>query len=132
VEDAHGLKLPQSARKCQQRHAGRFLDHGILSLFELDQNEVHEFVAQLKIKSRNLPTKTGPGDPCLNGWNVWPENSATFVPSEKDLGGLKPTWSSEPVPIEMLSCSSPKGDWLHVEIWSVSNHTLIKLYTDWN
>ncbi len=132
VESAQGLKLPPSARNCQERRVGRFVDHGILSLFELDQTEVQKFVAQLKIKSRNPPAKTGTGDPCLNGWNVWPENAATFVPGNKELGGLKRTWTTEATPIEMLSCSSPKGDWLHVEIWSVGDHALIKLYTDWN
>jgi len=132
VEDAHGLKLPQSVRNCQQRRIVRFVDHSVLSLFELDQNEVQKFLAQLKIKSRNPPAKTGAGDPCLNGWNVWPENTATFVPGNKELGGLKRTWVNEAKPIEMLSCSSPKGDWLHVEIWSVGDHAVIKLYTDWN
>ena len=132
VEDAHGLKLPQSARNFQQRRVGGFLDHGILSLIEIDQDQVQQFVAQLKIKSRNGPAKTDVGDPCINGWNVWPEKSATFVPGNKSLAGLKPTWPGEAKPIEMLSCSSPKGDWLHVEIWSVGEHALIKLYTDWN
>src|SRR2546425_6695328 len=80
VEDAHGLKLPASARNFQQRRVGRLFDHGILSLFEMDENEVQQFVVQLKIKSRSPPAKAGVGNPCLNGWNVWPENSATFVP----------------------------------------------------
>jgi len=132
VEAAHGLKLPPSARNCQQRRVGGLLDHGVLSLFELDENEVQNFVAQLKIKSRNSPAKAGAGDPSLNGWNVWPENAATFVPGNRDLGRLKRTWTSDAKPIEMLSCSSPKGDWLHVEIWSVGEHALVKLYTDWN
>ena len=132
VEDAHGIKLPPSARNFQQRQVGGFPDHGVLSLFEIDQNELQQFTAQLKIKSRNSPAKVGPGNPCLNGWNVWPENSITFVPGNKELDGLRPTWTEEAKPVEMFSCSSPKGDWLHVEIWSIGNHVLIKLYTDWN
>lgn len=132
VEGSHGLTLPQSVRNCQQRRIRGFTDHGVLSLFELDQKDVQRFVAQLTIKSRHPPAKTGAGDPCLNGWNVWPENTATFVPANKELGGLKRTWVNDTKPIEMLSCSSPKGDWLHVETWSVGDHALIKLYTDWN
>lgn len=132
VEDAHGVELPQSARNCQQRRVGGFFDHGILSLFEIDQDDVRKLVARLKIRSRNAPVKTGAGDPCVNGWNVWPHNTATFVPGNKELEGLKATWTNEAKPIEMLSCSSPKGDWLHVEIWSVGDHAVIKLYTDWN
>jgi hypothetical protein len=132
VEEAHGLKLPSSARKFQQRRAGGFLDHGILSLFELDKSEVQQFVAQLKIKSRASPTTAGPGNPCVNGWNVWPKYSPTFVPGNEELAGMKTTWSGQATPTEMLSCHSPKGDWLHVEIWSVEDHSLIKVYTDWN
>ena len=132
VEDAHGLKLPASARNFQQRRVGRLFDHGILSLFEMDENEVQQFVVQLKIKSRSPPAKAGVGNPCLNGWNVWPENSATFVPGNEALEGLKATWTGEARPVEMLSCGAPKGDWLHVEIWSVGEQALIKVYTDWN
>lgn len=132
VERCHGLRLPVSVRNCQQRRITGLADHGVLSLFELDRKDVQTFVAQLTIKSRYSPTMTGAGDPCLNGWNVWPENTPTFVPGNTELQGLKRTWVNEAKPIEMLSCSSPKGDWLHVEIWSVGDHALIKLYTDWN
>jgi hypothetical protein len=132
VEHAHGLKLPPSARNFQQKRHGSFLDHGIVSLFEIDDSEVRPFIAQLKIKSRNQPAIPGVGDPCINGWNVWPKGSATFVPGNEELDGLRPTWKGEVKPIEMLSCASSKGDWLHVEIWSASDHTLIKIYTNWN
>lgn len=132
VEEAHGLNLPPSAQSCQQIRMGAFFDRGILSLFEVDRSEIQQFIAQLKIKSRNSPRNTGVGNPCINGWNVWPEHSATFVPGNKQLNGLKSTWKSEATPIEMLSCGSPKGDWLHVEIWSTGDHALVKLYTDWN
>lgn len=132
VEQAHSLQLPVSARDLQQKRMGGIADRGILSLFEIDQDDVQQFVAQLEIRSRNLPAKTGYGNPCVNGWNVWPTNSPTFVPGNKEFEGLKPTWTGQATPIEMLSCRSPKGDWLHVEIWSVDEHALIKLYTDWN
>jgi len=132
VESAHGLNLPESARKFQQRRTGGLLDHGILSVFEMNQSDLQQFVSQLKVKSRSSPVKPGPGNPCINGWNVWPEKSATFVPGNRELEGIKPTWKGETTPVEMLSCSSPKGDWLHVEIWSVGDQAAIKVYTDWN
>jgi hypothetical protein len=132
VEQAHGLKLPESARNCQQRCIGYLFDHGILSLVEIDDRELPEVLAQLNIRSRNPPAKQGFGNPCVNGWNVWPANSTTFVPGNRGLGGMKHTWAGPATPVEMLSCSSAKGDWLHVEIWSVAGHKLLKLYTDWN
>jgi hypothetical protein len=132
VEKAHGLKLPASARNCQQISVGRILDHGVLSLFELDRGDVQQFVGQLKVGARHGPERIGVGDPCVNGWNVWPKNSTTFVPGNEEFAGLKRTWAEEAEPIEMLSCRSPKGDWLHVELWNVGKVALIKLYTDWN
>jgi len=130
VEAAHGLKLPKSASNLQQRSFGALADRGIASFVEIDQGEIAEFTKQLKVRSRSKPVKPGPGDPCINGYNVWPQGSPTFVPG--NIGKLKRTWEKETVPIEMLSCDSSKGDWLHVEIWSVGNRALLKLYTDWN
>jgi hypothetical protein len=134
VERCHGIKLPTSARNIQHKTSGGrgFLDRGALSLFEVDQEDVQSLVAQLSIKSRNPPARGGLGDPRQNGWNVWPERSATFVPGNTAFGGLRTTWQGVATPIEMLSCNSSKGDWLHVEIWSVERHTLVKIYTDWN
>ncbi|HEY5911436.1 MAG TPA: hypothetical protein VJA21_12620 [Verrucomicrobiae bacterium] len=132
VEKAHGLTLPADACNFQQRHIGGIFDKGVLSLFEASTKDVQPFIAQLSIRSRTSPAKKGIGDPRVNGWNVWPTNSPTFVPGNDELAGLKPTWTGEATPIEMLSCGSPKGDWLHVEIWSVGNRVVVKLYTDWN
>ena len=101
-------------------------------MFEIDQADVQRFIDQLNISSRTLPATAGPGDPCINGWNVWPKNAPTFVPGNAEFDGLKRTWNGEAKPVEMLSCKPAKGDWLHVEIWSVNSHALIKLYTDWN
>src|SRR6266567_4873798 len=129
IERAHGLKLPTSAHNCQHIGGGGFLDRGALSLFEMDRNDVQKFVMQLNVRSRRKPERLG-GDPCVNGWNVWPKGSATFVPGNEEFAKLKRTWTGEAEPIEMLSCKSPKGDWLHVEVWSVGDHALVKLYTD--
>jgi len=124
--------LPLSARNLQEIRTRGLLDRGILSLFEIKQTDVQVFVAQLKVNSRNVPAQTVPGDPCVNGWNVWPKTSETFVPGNKELSGLKSTWIGKAVPIEALSCSSSKGDWLHIEIWSVQDYAVVKIYTDWN
>ena len=132
VAGAHGIVLPASARDFQQRRLGWFLDHGVLSMFELESNDVARIIAQVKVNARNPPAKTGPANPCVNGQNVWPENAPTFVPGNRELDGLAPTWSGEATPIEMLSCRAGKGDCLHLEVWSVEGHSLIKLYTDWN
>jgi hypothetical protein len=59
-------------------------------------------------------------------------NTLNHGPGNSDLDGLKRTWSGEAHPLEMLSCASAKGDWLHVEIWAVDDHALLKIYTDWN
>ena len=132
IERAHCLRLPPSSHNTQQKCLGRVFDHGILSMFECDQSEIKDFLGQLKVCSRSGPVTTGTADPRRNGWNVWPKTSKTFVPGNRGLDGLVQTWSGEAKPIEMLSCVSTTGDWLHVELWSVSNHFLIKLYTDWN
>lgn len=130
VEGAHGVELPHSAKNLQQQSWGLLMDRAKASIFEIDQADVQQFISQLRVRSRMGPAKTGPGNPCLNGSNVWPLNAPTYVPGNFDA--FKRTWTGEAIPIEMLSCDSPKGDWLHVEIWSVGNHGLIKLCTDWN
>ena len=91
-----------------------------------------EFIAQLRIKSRTAPVQAL-GDPTVNGYNVWPKGVATFVPGDPLYCGFQRTWSGEAAPMEMLSCSSPTGDWLHVELWRLEGEAmLVKMYTDWN
>ena len=132
VERAHGLSVPITAAQFQQRQIGvGFLDHGILSVFELPSSDVAAFIKQLQVTARSSPIKLA-GSPLDGGWNVWPTNSQTFVPGDRLLSGLKQSWKGPAKPIEMLSCKSSKGDWLHVEIWEVEDRRLIKLYTDWN
>jgi hypothetical protein len=134
AEREHGISLPPSAHHIQCRgDAWRgFLDRGATTIFEMSTNDLTNFVAQLTIRSRAAPTRTT-GDPAVNGWNVWPQDSATFVPGNSQYGGLRHTWNGDAVPVEMLSCSSPKGDWLHVEFWRINGGaTLVKMHTDWN
>jgi len=129
--------LPASAANIQCRgDAERVLqpDRGACTLFEMSVDDLNSFLAQLSINSRAAPAKQGAGDPCANGWDVWPREARTWVPGNEVHGGFKPTWQGQVVPSEMLSCDSPTGDWLHVEIWKLTNGSklVVKLYTDWN
>ena len=134
AEREHGIALPISATNIQCRgDASRgFLDRGAATLFEMSTNDLARFISQLRINSRSAPAQAS-GDPTVNGYNVWPSGSPTFVPGNSQYGGFHRTWQAQPVPIEMLSCSSPKGDWLHVELWRLEeSRVLVKMYTDWN
>ena|ERR1041385_3040716 len=134
AEHEHGIALPASARNIQCRgDASRgFLDRGAATMFEMSTNDLTAFIAQLRIKSRTTPVKAA-GDPKVNGYNVWPTGAQTFVPGNCKYGGFRCTWQGEATPVEMLSCSSPTGDWLHVELWRLEGEAmLVKMYTDWN
>jgi hypothetical protein len=134
AEREHGIKLPVSAHKIQCRGDASlgFLDRGAATMFEMSTNDLIPFVGGLQVKSRTAPARAA-GDPTENGYNVWPTNSPTFIPGNGQHGGFKRTWPGEAVPVEMLGCSSPKGDWLHVELWRLEGGTLlVKMYTDWN
>jgi hypothetical protein len=128
----HGLKLVPSARNCQQVHVSSKMNRGSLTLFEIDHNELAQFISQLKVNSRNWPAAAGPNDPRGNGEVVWPPGACPALTAKAGSNGLQRTWNSGASPIEMLRCNSSTGNWLHVEIWSVDDHTLIKLYTDGN
>jgi hypothetical protein len=130
----HKIAFPASAANFQNRGNSQigFLDRGIATLVVIDRKDLDGFLAQLKINERRRPAKEK-GDPTVNGWNVWPQDARTFVPGNDVFSGFKKTWDVEPVPIEMLSCQSPAGDWLHVEIWNLSDTgVLLKIFTQWN
>lgn len=101
-------------------------------MFEMNAVDLPAILSRLTIRSRGGPVRAT-GDPLLNGWNVWPESAPTFIPGNRQYGGFKRTWERIATPIEMLSCSSPRGDWLHVEFWTLGrDKLLVKMYTDWN
>jgi hypothetical protein len=133
AEHGHGLRLPPSAREIQNRGEFlAFLDHGLASVFEMHTNEMPVLLAQLAVRARTAPVRAS-GDPTANGYNVWPEDAPTFVPGNDQYSGFQRTWKREATPLEMLSCASTTGDWLHVEFWSLEpDRVLVKLYTDWN
>jgi hypothetical protein len=136
IAKTHGIQIPSSATNFQHITAGVLFDKGAVSLFEMDKSETTNFLTQLTINARQKPI-TSIGDPRINGWNVWPTNSSTlvrstFVPGNAAFDKIRKTWTDSAVPIEMFSCKSPVGDWLHVELWDCGKTHLIKLYTDWN
>lgn len=136
AEREHGLSLPDSAQEIQNRGDAWkvFLDRGMVTLFQLPEADLPDFLSQLSVESGSNPAIPS-GDPLVNGWNVWPQGSSTFVPGNSDYGGLRKTWAGSAKPLRMLSCESLMGDWLHVEVWELGGanaEALVKLYTDWN
>jgi len=134
AEHEHGITLPASARniQCKGDASRGFLDRGAATMFEMSTNDLPAFFAQLRVRSRSAPARAT-GDPTVNGYNVWPQDSPTFVPGNEQYGGFRRTWYGEAIPVEMLSCSSPKGDWLHIEIWTLGGSaSIVKMFTDWN
>ena len=133
-ESDHKITFPASAKNIQNRGNSNKAqpDRGIATMFEIDRKDLDAFVAQLKITERRRPAQKQ-GDPTKNGWNVWPQDAKTFVPGDETYGGFKKTWNTAPIPEEMLSCQSPTGDWLHVEVWGLpEKKVLLKIFTDWN
>jgi hypothetical protein len=132
-ESDHKIVFPASAKNIQNRgNSGRsLLDRGLATMMEIDRKDLEAFVAQLTITERRKPAQAT-GDPTINGWNVWPQGAKTFVPGNKVYGGFNKTWDTAPVPEEMLSCKSPNGMFLHVEVWGMQDEkVLLKLYTWW-
>jgi len=133
-ESDHKVVFPASARDFQNHGDSNIgnLDRGIATMVVIDQADLDAFLGGLKITERRAPTQNQ-GDPLENGRNVWPRDAKTFVPGNDIYGGFRKTWNTEAIPIEMISCQSDAGDWLHVEIWRLSEtKILLKLYTDWN
>ena len=139
AQSEHGISLPPSATDIQCRGDASSLiatwidiDRGASTIFEVKTSDIDLFEKQLHIITRSYPVNKS-GDPTVNGYNVWTKGAQTFVPGNSIYGGFTKTWNKPLTPIEMLSCNSTTGDWLHVEIWRVDNtNSLIKLYTDWN
>ena len=135
LERIHGIHLPATATSIQSRGDAwhGFLDRGEATVFEMQSADLAAFVGQLKVNFRNPPARKGPADPTLNGWNVWPIGAKSFVPGNPQYGGFHRTWSGDAIPVEMLSCSSPTGDSLHVKYWKLEGDTMVvKMFTNWN
>ena len=136
AEHEHGIALPPSASKIQCRGDGWLrvtpISGGfVTTMFEMDSADTSGFLAPLHIRSRNGPA-IATGDPSVNGWNVWPQKSPTFIPGNEQGGGWQRTWAGAATPVEMVSCDSPEGMFLHLEFWKLdSGPMLIKMCTVW-
>ena len=136
AEHEHGIALPPSASKIQCRGDGWLrvtpISGGfVTTMFEMNPAEMFTFLAPLRIRSRNGPA-IATGDPLVNGWNVWPQGSPTFIPGNEQGGGWRHTWIGAATPVEMVSCDSPEGMFLHLEFWNLEDGPmLIKMCTMW-
>jgi hypothetical protein len=137
AEYEHGIALPPSASEIQCRGDGWLrvtpISGGfVTTMFEMNPADTAAFLAPLRIRSRNGPA-VPTGDPLVNGWNVWPEKSPTFIPGNVQGGGWQQTWTGAATPVEMVSCDSPVGRFLHLEFWELDRGTrLIKICTMWD
>jgi len=137
AEYEYGISLPPSASKIQCRGDGWLrvtpVSGGfVTTMFEMDPADTASFLAPLRIRSRNGPAVSS-GDPAVNGWNVWPQGSPTFIPGNEQGAGWRHTWMSTATPVEMVSCDSPVGRFLHLEFWKLdSGLTLVKMCTMWD
>ena len=137
AELEHGVLLPPSAANIQCRGDGWMrvtpISGGfVTTMFEMNPTEMSAFLAQHHIRSRNGPAILT-GDPLVNGWNVWPQGSPTFIPGNEQGGGWRRTWSGATTPVEMVSCDSPEGMFLHLEFWKLdSGSILVKMCTMWD
>lgn len=134
AETVHGLSFPASSEALQNsgNAPSLFPDRGLVTLLEIAAADLRPFLTQLTIEEKREPL-LAKGSPLQNGWNVWPHDSKSCVPGNEVFAQLKQTWEGEAVPRQMMSCASPTGDWLHLEIWDLpEQRVLLKLYTDWN
>ena len=103
-------------------------------MFECEYADLADWMSTLPVRTKMDPANGDAGNPCTNGYNCWPTNAQTWVPGNGEFDGFTNTWSGATHPVIMLSCDSPTGDWLHVEIWRKSHdgNAVVKIYTDWN
>lgn len=112
AEWEHGMVLPASAGKFQCRGDANhlFLDRGASTVFEMPATDLAAFKSGLKIN----PARQ------------------THVPGNAQYNGFAFPWTAA-APLETLHCDSPKGDWLHLEIWPLASGRVgVWMYTDWN
>ena len=133
LKSIHGIQLPPSATHFQT-HGNRWRHGGSAAMFECAYADLADWMSTLPVRTKIDPANGDVGNPCTNGYNCWPTNAPTWVPGNREFGGFTNTWTGATRPVVMLSCDSPAGDWLHVEIWRKSHdgNAVVKIYTDWN
>ena len=113
VQREHGVVLPSSASsfQCAGDAWKGYLDRGASSIFLMSVSDLSQFKSQLHPNSQR----------------------ETFIPGNPVYRSLKPPWDENAKPLEVISCDSATGDWLHVEIWPVNKDVVgVWMYTDWN
>ena len=71
-------------------------------------------------------------DPNLLGYGVWPHLKGSYVPSGI-RGEGEHFFDGMAIPIEMFSCESQTGDWLHVDVWQTNDgRYFMRLYTSYS
>ena len=136
AEHEHGIRLPPSATSIQCRGDGWLrktpVSGGcVTTMFVMAPADMAGFLAPLHIRSRTPPAIAS-GDPTVNGWNVWPHGAPTYIPGNASYAGFMKSWSGTAVPVEMVSCDSPVGMWLHLEFWKLDDGMLLaKIGTRW-
>jgi hypothetical protein len=122
----HQIKLPDGWISC--RNWQELYDFGF-SIVITSEESLFKFKEQLKIEERKEPVNTAPADPNVLGWGVWPHNSKTYIP-----GGIKSIsvkfYDGMAIPLEMLSCKSKIGNFLHVDAWKGNDgKILLRIFT---
>ena len=113
IEREHGIVLPASATdiQCGGDAWKRWFDRGASSIFVIDPSDWSLIKGQLT---------RAPGN-------------TTFVPGNDEYRRFRFPWRQGIRPVEVLSCRSRTGDWMHVEIRPVDDQRLgVWVYTDWN
>ncbi len=112
AEWEHGVVLPASVGRiaCRGDATRFFLDRGASTVFDMDAADLSAFKSSLP--------------PAVS--------FDTFVPGNAEYRGFAFPWTVQK-PAETLSCESPTGDWLHVQIWPMqASRVGVWMYTDWN
>jgi hypothetical protein len=122
----HGVSLPAKLESCKNWSQDQEF---ALSFVILDQEGLDAFKKKLTVEGKKTPATAGKTDPNEFGWGPWPPGSKTYIP-----GGLVPKdtklFAGPAIPVEMLSCTSTTGVFLHVDMWRVEGGTyLLRVYT---
>jgi len=107
------VDLDQSVAQLAEQSGGDGLvvDRGASTVFEMAASDVPALKSQLS--SHHTPY--------------------TRVPGNEQYRGFAFPWPAGAAPAETLTCDSPKGDWLHVELYPIdADRVGVWMYTDWN
>jgi len=125
----HGLDLPRHSISCRTWHERKEYAFSVVLIEKVALDQV---IKQLKLKERHGPLSPGSSDPNLLGYGVWPHLKGSYVPSGI-RGEGEHFFDGMAIPIEMFSCESQTGDWLHVDVWQTNDgRYFMRLYTSYS